>query len=76
VKLESKEGHDDKAYELIQQHPDLVLNDKIFLDLAKTISIKAGKPEVAAEYENSLIRLQEKIDNSSGVNNEYNSHNG
>jgi hypothetical protein len=52
------------------------LNDKIFLDLARTISIKAGKLDVAAEYENSLNKLQAKTDNSSGVNNEYNSHNG
>ena len=76
VKLESKDGHDEKAFELLQQHPDLVLNDKVFLDIARTISIKAGKQDVAAEYENSLNKLQTKTDNSSGVNNEYNSHNG
>ena len=72
VKLESKEDHHDKALDLLQQHPDLVLNDKMFLALAKDIARKAGKYQLAAEYENTL----NKIDNSSGVHNEYNSHNG
>jgi type IV pilus assembly protein PilF len=76
VKLSSKEGHDEHAFQLLQQHPELVVDDKIFLDLAKNIANKIGKYEVAAEYENSLVKLDTKIDNSSGVNNEYNSHNG
>jgi type IV pilus assembly protein PilF len=76
VKLASKEGHDEHAFQLLQQHPDLVLDDRIFLDLAKNIAKKAGQFEVAAEYENSLAKLETKIDNSSGVNNEYNSSNG
>jgi type IV pilus assembly protein PilF len=76
VKLESKEQHQDKALELLQQHPDLVLNDKIFLALARDIAHKAGKNELANEYENTLNKLVTKIDNSSGVKNEYSSDNG
>ena len=76
VKLESNDGHNEKAYQLIQQHPDLVLNDKILLDLAKDLADKVGKPEVAAEYENNLNKLVTRTDNTSGVNNEYNNHNG
>ena len=77
VKLESKAGHDELAFQLVQQHPDLVLDDAIFLDLAKNLANKVGKYEIAAEYENSLNKLGSKIDNtSSGVNNEYNSNNG
>lgn len=76
AKLESKEGNNDQALALLQQHPDLVLNDKIFLAFAKRIAANAGKNELAAEYEMTLNNLNTKIDNSSGVNNEYNSHNG
>lgn len=76
VKLENKEGNNQKAYELLQQHPDLVLHDKIFLALAKNIATEIGKSDIAAEYEYSLNKLQEKISNSRGVHNEYNSHHG
>lgn len=72
VKIENKEGNNEQALQLIQNHPDLVLNDKVLLDLAKIVATNAGKHDLAAEYEKNLT----KIDNSSGVNNEYNSHNG
>jgi type IV pilus assembly protein PilF len=75
VKLESKMGHDSEAFELLQNHPDLVLNDSVFLAFAKDIANKAGKYEIAAEYENSFKKLELNTDNS-GVNDEYNSHNG
>lgn len=73
VKLESKAGHNSEALDLLQKHPDLVLNDKIFLSLAKDVATKAGKPEIALAYENNLNKAD--LDNS-GVNDEYNSHNG
>lgn len=76
VKLESKDGHNEQAFQLIQQHPDLVLNDKILLDLAKDLANKVGKYEIAAAYEDNLNKLIGKTDNISGVNNEYNNHNG
>lgn len=75
VKLESKEGHDTEALDLLQKHPDLVLNDKIFLSLAKDIASKAGKYDIALQYENSFKKT-ELISDNSGVDNEYNSHNG
>ncbi len=75
VKLESKTGNDDKAYSLLQEHPDLVLNDRIFLSLAKDIASKAGKYAEATEYENDFRKMELIADNS-GVNDEYNSHNG
>lgn len=75
VKLESKEEHNERAFQLMQQHPDLVLNDKILLDMAKNLADKLGKYEIAAAYEESLNKIA-RTDNTSGVNNEYNSHNG
>ena len=75
VKLASKDGKDLEAFEMLQQYPDLVANDPIFLPLAKEIASRAGKPEVAAEYEKNLIKLGSHLDNS-GVNDEYDSHNG
>ena len=76
AKLESKEGHDENALALLQKHSDLVLNDKIFLSLAKDIASKAGKYEIAAQYENSLKKMEPHTDNSGVVNNEYNTLNG
>ena len=75
AKIESKEGHDAEALALLQKHPDLVLNDKIFLAFAKNIASNAGKYDIAAEYENSFKKMEPNIDNS-GVKNEYNSLNG
>lgn len=74
VKLESKAGHNAEALDLLQKHADLVLNDKIFLSLAKEIANKAGKTEIALEYENNLKKAE--LATNSGVNNEYNSDNG
>jgi len=73
VKIESKEGHETEALEMMQKHPDLVLNDQVFLSLAKEIADKAGKYEIAAEYENNLKKIDPHTDNS-GVNNEYNTN--
>lgn len=75
VKLESKAGHEAEALALMQKRPDLVLNDKVFLSLAKEVADKAGKYDIAAEYENSLARLEPHTDNI-GVNNEHNTING
>lgn len=76
VKIETKEGNNQQAFKLIQQHPDLVLTDKTLLGLAKDLAYKTDKPDVAAEYENYLNKFAVKTDNTSGVNNEYSSHNG
>lgn len=75
VKLESKMGHDAEALALLQKSPDLVLTDKIFLSLAKDIASKAGKYDIAAEYESSFNKMDPHTDNS-GVNNEHNTLNG
>ncbi|KTD62741.1 type IV pilus biogenesis/stability protein PilW [Legionella shakespearei] len=75
AKLESKAGNDEKALLLVQQHPDLVLNDRIFLSFAKSLAEKNGNQTLAAEYESSLKKMEPTTD-ISGVNNEYNSHNG
>lgn len=75
AKLESQDGHELEAFNLLQMHPDLVLNDQVFLKFAKNLAQKVGKPDIAMEYENNLNALEHNIDNS-GVNNEYNSNNG
>lgn len=75
VKIENKEGHLVEALALLEQHPDLVLNDKIFLSLAKDIANKAGKTEIALAYDNNLKKAELNTDNS-GVDDEYNNHNG
>ncbi|CAM2906176.1 type IV pilus biogenesis/stability protein PilW [Legionella worsleiensis] len=75
VKLENNTGHLDEAYTLLQNHPDLVLNDKYFLTLAKDIAVKTGHFAVAAAYERNLRTMEPTTDNS-GANDEYNSHSG
>lgn len=75
VRLEDKAGNVNVAFDLLQQHPDLILNDKVFLALARDIANRVGKYEIAAAYENSYAKLESNID-SNGVNNEYNSRNG
>lgn len=75
VKLESKDGHDKEALAMLQDHPDLVLNDKVFLSLAKDVASKAGQNEIAAEYESGFKKMEPQTDNI-GVNNEYNTLNG
>lgn len=57
VKIESKAGHDTEALALLQKHADIVLNDKVFLALAKNIAIKAGKYEIAAAYDASSKQM-------------------
>jgi type IV pilus assembly protein PilF len=52
VKLEAQNGHNAEAYTLLRQYPDLVLNDRIVLTLAKEIAIKVGQYEAALEYQN------------------------
>ena len=74
VKLESKVGHESEALALIQKYPDLVLNDRIFLYLAKTVASKAGNSQLAIEYENSFKRMNTNTDNS-GAHDEYNNYN-
>ncbi|QMT60232.1 type IV pilus biogenesis/stability protein PilW [Legionella sp. PC997] len=75
LKLEIKSGKDSDAFALLQKHPDLILNDKVLLSLAKEISEKVGQYTLAAEYQQSINNLNSNIDNS-GVNNEYNNHTG
>lgn len=75
VKLESTMSRDTEAFSLLQQHPDLVLNDKIFLSLARDVAAKTGNYTSATEYENNLKKMNATIENS-GVNDEYNNHNG
>nr|WP_028380636.1 type IV pilus biogenesis/stability protein PilW [Legionella cherrii] len=75
LKLEIKMGHDSEAFAMVQKHPELVLNDKALLILAKEASDKVGQHAIAAEYEQSINNLNSNIDNS-GVNNEYNNHAG
>lgn len=75
VKLESKMGHDSEALSQLQKYPDLVLNDSVFLSLAMDIARQAGNESLAAQYEASFKKMELKNDNS-GVDDEYNSHNG
>ncbi|WP_058499211.1 type IV pilus biogenesis/stability protein PilW [Legionella gratiana] len=75
LKLEIKAGRDKDAFALVQNHPDLVLNDRILLSLAKEVSEKVGQHHIAAGYEQDLGNLNSHIDNS-GVNNEHNNHSG
>lgn len=74
VKLEQKAGHDKTALLTLQKYPDLVLHDKIILNLAKQIASKAGQYELAAKYEHSLASMESHTNNI-GVNNEYNNNN-
>ncbi len=75
VILEVKANHDAAAFDLLQKYPELVQSDKVFLTLAKDISTKLGKYEVAAEYENNYRKMEAKIVNS-GVSDEYSTRNG
>ncbi|CAM3566631.1 twitching motility protein PilF [Legionella oakridgensis] len=75
LKLEIKMGKEQAAFALVQNHPDLVLNDKMLLSLAKEVSEKVGQHQIAAQYEQSINNLNSYIDNS-GVNNEHNNHSG
>lgn len=75
LKLEIKMGKNQEAFNLVQKHPDLVLNDKILLSLAKEVSEKVGQHHIAAEYEQKIYNLNSHIDNS-GVHNEHNNHFG
>lgn len=75
VKIESHEGHDGEALKQMRDHADLVLNDKVFLSLAKQIAARSGDAKLAAEYEQADATLVANNDNS-GVTNEYNNSNG
>ncbi|MBI2786623.1 MAG: type IV pilus biogenesis/stability protein PilW, partial [Legionella longbeachae] len=75
LKLEIKSGRDSEAFTLVQKHPELVLNDRILLALAKQVSDKVGQHNIAAEYQQNINNLNPNIDNG-GVNNEYNNHSG
>lgn len=75
VKLESKSGNDTGAYQLLQQHSDLVLNDEVFLTLAKDIAHKLGHEEVAEVYEKYLAKMNSTTV-ISGVKDEYDIPNG
>ncbi len=68
VKIESQQKNNDKALKLIQEHPDVVLHDKTFLELASNIATQAGFPELASEYQSTANKLTTL--NDSGVKNE------
>ncbi len=75
VKLESKLGNDAEALKQLQKYPEMVLNDRIFLFLAKDIALKAGNQAQAIEYENKYKAIGINTDNS-GVDDEHNNHSG
>lgn len=75
VKLESKMGNDSEAITQLQKYPELVLNDRVFVSLAKDVALKAGNQALATEYENNLRKMGSNTDNS-GADDEYNSHSG
>ncbi len=75
VKIDSKIGLDTEALHQLQKYPELVLTDKEFLELAKEIALKTGDQKLANQYnyyyENMGLNTGE-----SGVDHEYNNHNG
>lgn len=73
VKIETKSGHNESAYALIQKYADLVLNDRTLLFLAKEVAEKAGQYEVAAMYKQTIKNMDPNLD-IGGANNEYNNH--
>lgn len=73
VKIETKSGHNASAYALIQNHADLVLNDRTLLFLAKEVAEKAGQYDVAAMYKQTIKKMDPNLD-IGGANNEYNNH--
>jgi type IV pilus assembly protein PilF len=73
VKLEIKEGHNAKAFALVQKYPDLVLGDKVLLSLARDISEKVGQQQVAKEYARTMKQRDSNLING-GEHNEYNNH--
>lgn len=73
IKIEIKEGRNVEAYTLLRKYPNLVLNDRILLSLAKEISVKVGQYNVAVEYENNIKNIEPNLDNG-GANNEYNNY--
>jgi type IV pilus assembly protein PilF len=70
IKIEVQKGNHAKAYSLLRQYPDLVLNDKMLLSLAKEIAINAGQYKAAVAYEHDI----KNIDPNLGAKNEYNNH--
>ncbi len=72
VKLEVQKGNNKEAFELVEKHRDLVLNDRMLFSLAKEISEKVGRQDVAVKYKNNK-KVDPNLDNG-GVNNEYNNH--
>jgi len=59
-RLEIKKGHSQSALDLLQQHPDLVLNDQGLLMMAKNSAQATGRNDLATEYENTLHQLNQK----------------
>lgn len=75
VKIESKLGHNKEALKELEKYPGLVLNDRVFSNLAKKLANNIGNSTLAARYENNIRNMESNTDNS-GVKNEYNNHNG
>jgi type IV pilus assembly protein PilF len=75
VKLESKAGQDDEALKHLQKYPEVVLNDKVFLTLAKDLAHKVDQQELALNYEHLLNKMNPSGD-IIGAEHEYNNHNG
>ena len=58
LKLENKTGHNADAMELVQKHTDLVLNDRLLLSLAQLTARKAGRDDIAVEYEQKMKKYE------------------
>lgn len=80
VKLEEKQGNLKQALELIDQYPQFA-QDKATLDYAKNLADKSGDTALQQLYDLKLQQLEQhqgykQYSDNSGVDNEYNSHNG
>lgn len=74
LKLERKSGHDVEAFNLLQKHNDLVLNDRILLEIAKELANKTENNSAVAQYETYFVKIGSTT--SSGVNDDYDNRNG
>ena len=75
VRLEVKQDHIDEALSYLQKYPNLSLTDKTLLALAVDVARKAGKSELAEDYQLRLRSLN-SISDKTGGKDEYNSSNG
>jgi len=57
VVLETSDGKDKAAMQLLEQHPNLVLNDRVLLDFAKEAARKLGEFDMALQYESMANKV-------------------